>query len=73
MQHFTASYLSAGSLCARLRYRVSSTSARTRREQENRMIIKRMHQELEHRRQHDAAQSERIAQLEQRLLNARAN
>ena len=45
---------------------------RARREQENRMIIKRMHQELEHRRQHDAAQSERIAQLEQRLLNARA-
>jgi hypothetical protein len=41
--------------------------------QENRVIIKRMHEELEHRRQQDAAQSERIAQLEQRLLQARAN
>ena len=48
-------------------------SVLARLEQENRMIIKRMHQELEQKRQHDAAQSERIAQLEQRLLNARAN
>lgn len=43
-----------------------------RADTENRVIIKRMHEELVSKRAQEAAQSDRIEQLEQRLLATRS-